>query len=273
MMRSSPSIADISELIEKLISSGYDAKDFEKNRPEMEALLNQLNPHSTKDTLGMIATYGLILYDNYGPEATENLDDNDYQMLISAAFSVGFNIGLGPEHASALPLIALTGMYATLGQQAITDYCPDSILNNEASAPKELPPMEISELVEKLNELGESETAKEVSKNSAEIEKILTNSNPYSDAQTVKLITNYTSILKDSLQHEYTAQELLISAAFAVGYAIGQGPEFTNILPLMAVAGLYSDLGEKTIQMVKSYAQQWEEEATNEKKSQSPKSR
>lgn len=84
----------------------------------------------------------------------------------------------------------------------------------------------------------------------SDIEKELTRLNPFLESNTIKMIIDYATILNayhsDKISEDHL-MEHVVAATFSVAYAIGQGKEITQILPVLAVAGIHEEIGKKIL--------------------------
>ncbi|MGE4350102.1 MAG: hypothetical protein AB7D28_10085 [Candidatus Berkiella sp.] len=129
-----PANFNMPDLIEKLSNAGLNnvAIELEKNRPEIEDLLANMNPYSEEDIISMIVNYSLILYEFYRKE--DDIKTNkqeEYQLLLAATFSVGYAVGQGVEVASVLPIMAIAGTHSDLGKKIIKTYLKEIKAQNE----------------------------------------------------------------------------------------------------------------------------------------------
>ena len=111
--------------------------------------------------------------------------------------------------------------------------------------------LDVSALINKLNERGLNDAANSLNMKRAEIDSMLSKMNPYTEQETIDMISNYAIILddlntKDQKTNKEAYQQLL-AATYSVGFAIGQGVDIAKVLPIMAIAGAQSDMGIKIL--------------------------
>lgn len=129
-----PADFNMSELIDKLTKAGLNnvAMELEKNRPEIEALLANINPYSEEDIISMIVNYAAILYEFHRKESDiKKIRQEEYQLLLAATFSVGYAVGQGFEVANVLPIMAISGTHADLGKKILKTYIKEIKAQND----------------------------------------------------------------------------------------------------------------------------------------------
>ena len=111
--------------------------------------------------------------------------------------------------------------------------------------------IDIAALINQLDDKGLQSTANNLQQKRTEIESMVSSMNPYTEQETIDMISNYTIILDDLNNKAHStnkeALQKLLAATFSVGFAIGQGTDIAKTLPLMAIAGAQSDLGIKIL--------------------------
>lgn len=112
--------------------------------------------------------------------------------------------------------------------------------------------LNVSTLIEKMAETNLDNLAIELKSKKNELEKQLSQLNPYIEDNTIKMIVDYATILNatepqstDLKKQKQEKYEHLVAATFAVAYAVAQGVEIAEILPIMALAGVNTSLGKK----------------------------
>lgn len=114
---------------------------------------------------------------------------------------------------------------------------------------------DIEKLVDEINKVGIDKVHTEMQTYKPELDKLIAQLSPYSEENIVAMIANYAIILSELEANDRSTSNIsqearikhLMSAAFSVGFALGGGAKAAEALPLLAIAGVHNNLGDKII--------------------------